>query len=158
MAGAVNAANNIQYRTWKSRGTTADGIPDFLIEGDFCDVFDEHRLTLAWEVHDTRLTKPPGNLTLFQKGAKEGQPLTNFTTAYQKGPAGPVAVVYNSKDAALWYDCQDTRAIRRSISLDLDVNTITNEDLEILSPTSLTAGEAAGLTLWDLITRFPTPN
>lgn len=27
-----------------------------------------------------------------------------------------------------------------------------------MSPTSLTAGEAAGLTLWDLITRFPTPN
>jgi hypothetical protein len=158
MGGAVNAANNVQYRAWKSLGTSGGGMPDFLVEGDSSDVFDEYRLMLAWELHDKRLTKPSGWFTLMRKGVAQGQSLQNFAPAYQEGPAGPVAVIYNPREAALRYDCQSTRAIRYSVSLDLHVNTVTNEDVDLLSSADFLASKPAALTLWDLVTHFPIPN
>ncbi|KAF2628142.1 hypothetical protein BU25DRAFT_467476 [Macroventuria anomochaeta] len=155
MGGAVNAANTTHFHEWKSQGNSAAGIPDFHAEGDSSDIFDEYRITLVWETHNSRWTRPSGSHNFFLAGADTPQPLMTLSAAGQNNPASPMTIVYNSRKAALWYDCQNTEATRCSISLDFHVNTITNEDLEIFSTPDLIGRQVKEPALSNLITQFP---
>ncbi|KAH6633535.1 hypothetical protein C7974DRAFT_309785 [Boeremia exigua] len=155
MGGAVNAANTIHTNEWRSRTMGADDMPDFYQEGDLGDIFDDYRVSLVWEKHNSVWINPSGTHTVFRKGASVPQSLTTLSAASKGEQTGPIVVLYATSNAALWYDCKDTTAVRRSISLDFHVNTITDQDPEILSTPDVSVHKIKNPTLAQLVTRFP---
>jgi hypothetical protein len=155
MGGAINAANTLHSHQWKSAEGSVPELAHFYAEGDTKNIVDDHRITLVWEERGGRSTAVPGKHHIFTENQAKPQPLTPFLWIGEDGSACPMVIVYDSRNTALWYECQDTEAVRINIGLDFHVNTITDTELDLLSGVSQGARGPNELTLTRLITGFP---
>lgn len=137
MGAAVNIAHAMHTDEWMSQGILGSGLPEFHQEGDSGDIFEELRLPLVWEVHNTTLSRPSGNHTVFLRGAPVPQPQITLSRSSQDDQSGAIMIMYDCRNAALWYDCHDSAVVRRGISLNFHINTVNEQDIELLFASDL---------------------
>jgi hypothetical protein len=154
MGGPINAANTAYFHRWKLPYQAVHEA-QMHMEGDNDDIFDDHRMTLVWEGN---MRSPSGSHHLFLSG--DIIPRKLETAIVDEGGIGdvPVAIIYDSRNAALVYDCQNPEAVRHSISLDFHLNTMTNDMLQILQRPKNDELRLSQLTLGDLVTSFAIPD
>lgn len=157
LGGPVNAAFTIRSHEWKLSEVGLANKPVFHIEGDTGVLFDDIRVTTAWEVHDKLIAGPSGEHSIFLTDDAEPRTLATPGPIKDDQASSPLCIIYNSRHATLYYDCQDLDAIRKSVSLDFHLNTITNDDIQLLSNAEAEPDDE-NLTLSKLITTFPVKN
>lgn len=157
MGAPINAASTAYAHEWKipENSTKITGVPAFHIEGDSGDMFDDHRIALVWESRKEKSGSPSGQHHVFLTGDATPHTLTTLKDAQLEGVGSPMIILYNSRSAALYYDCHDVEAVRHSINLDFHVNVVTDSDLEMLSVRHPDAVELEHLTLTQLLVNFP---
>jgi hypothetical protein len=154
MGGPINAANTAYFQRWKLPYQAVHEA-QMHMEGNIDDIFDDHRMTLVWE---GRMRSPSGSHHLFLSG--DAIPRKLETAIVDERGIGdvPVAIIYDSRNAALVYDCQNPEAVRHSISLDFHLNTITNDMLQILQSPKHDELRLSQITRSDLVTSFAIPD
>ncbi|KAH7382299.1 hypothetical protein BKA66DRAFT_530502 [Pyrenochaeta sp. MPI-SDFR-AT-0127] len=154
IGGPLNGSNTAFTHRWTLPGGSAPQIQGFHIEGDCGDIFDGYRLTLVWEISDGQIKNLSGTHHIFLAGDATPRPLQVISKAGETQPFSPLTIIYDSKNAALCYDCPEPEAIRNSVSLDLHLNTIGDDDLQLLSNSHDGVGPQ-DISLMELITEFP---
>ncbi|CAA9959022.1 hypothetical protein PTMSG1_02550 [Pyrenophora teres f. maculata] len=157
LGGPVNAAFTTHELEWKLPDDTTSDMPTFYSEGDTGDLFHEFRITRVWETYEGRTVGPSGNHSVFMTGEATPQPLLDLSAHGEGTSSSPVTILYDPRHAALYYDCQDSAAVRRGVSLDFHLNTLTDDILRLLSPPS-SETSSGKLTLSKLVTEFPILN
>lgn len=154
MGGPVNAATTAYGHDWrKSEGST--DLPAFHMEGDSGDILDDYRMTFAWERRGDTMKRLSGDHHIFLTGDTTPRQLAVVRSTAEKNDNSAVAIIYDAKNVALYYECEDAAATRSSISLDFHVSRLTNDDLVILNLPPRTETELEDLTLSQLLTNFP---
>ncbi|RMZ69894.1 hypothetical protein GMOD_00008829 [Pyrenophora seminiperda CCB06] len=138
-------------------GQPSTGLPTVYSEGDTGNLFDGLRLTRVWEQRDGKAVGPSGNHSVFMTGDVIPQPLVGLGAHDQDARSSPITILYDSSSVALYYDCQDPDAIRRAVTLDFHLNTLTDDMLRLLATPSLETSPEL-LTLSKLVTEFPILN
>jgi hypothetical protein len=157
LGGPVNAAFTKQEHEWKVPEDVGNGAPNFYSEGDAGNVFDEFRVTMVWETQDDMMVGPLGIHNVFLTGDATPRSLVTVGAQDQDGAVSPMTILYDSGHAALYYDCEDPNVVRNSISFDIHLNSITDDDIRLLSSPSEVA-TTDELTLTELLTCFPIDN
>ena len=157
LGGPVNAAFTTYDSEWRLPPATSSDVQAFYSEGDTGDFFDTFRITKVWENREGKITGPSGSHSVFLTGDNKPQSLVSIGAQTREGSSSPVTIFYDLRDAALYYDCQDPNAVRKSVSADFHLNTLTDDQIRLLvDPSSLTSpGE---LILSKLVTEFPILN
>ncbi|KAI4651910.1 hypothetical protein J4E93_002106 [Alternaria ventricosa] len=154
LGGPINAAFTGHQHEWRPPTDTARDTPSFYSEGDVGDVFDNIRITVVWEMRDDKATGPSGKHSVFLTGDATPRPLEALTAQKQAEVNSPVTILYDCRHAALYYVCDDPDVIRKSMSLDVHLNTISDEDVRLLK--AETGDESRGKpSLTELVTNFP---
>ena len=91
---------------------------------------------MVWETRDGKTRGPSGNHSVFLTGETQPQQLVAVSAQDQDHTYSPVTILYDSSGAALYYDCQDLDAVRKSISLDFHLNVITDNDIQLMGVSS----------------------
>lgn len=157
LGGPVNAANTAFAHAWRLPEASAAGTHNFYMEGDCGDVFDDLRLTLVWEAGDGQLKGVSGEHHVFLTNDAIPRPLQTICEAGNSGRCSPITIVYAPNNAALCYDCPDPASVRNSLTLDIHLNTITDDELHLLSDEN-TEVNMQEMALTKLVTRFPILN
>jgi hypothetical protein len=118
-------------------------------------VFDIHRLTFVWEQHSEESRGPSGSHHIFLNGNGIHSNLLKTASCITSQISTPVAILYNSKTSAIFYDCQESDAVRNSISLDFHIETTSNDVLALLENPDRTDIDISSRSLNDLILEFP---
>ena len=158
MGGAISAANTLRSRQWKSSEGSEPGLAHFYAEGDTKSIADDHRVTLVWEERGGRSTAVSGKHHIFTENQANPQPLTPISWTGEDGAASPMVIVYDHRNTALWYECQDADAVQMTVSLDFHVNTITDTELHLLGEVSQDGNDLDDISLTQLVTGFPMQN
>ena len=161
LGGPVNAAFTAHELEWKLPEDTTSTIPTLYNEGDTGNLFDGFRITRVWETRDGKTVGPSGSHSVFLTGDATPQPLVRLGVHEKDGNSSPITILYDCRQAALYYDCQDPDAVRRGASLDFHLNTLTDDVLRLLAAPSTGASSGTSprkLTLSKLVTEFPIPN
>jgi hypothetical protein len=154
LGGPVNAAFTTHQNEWTLQKDAAHDAPSFYCEGDVGGMFEDLRVTVVWETRDEKESGPSGTHSVFLTGDATPRPLISLKRQEQDEGNSPTIILYDCKHAALYYDCNDPEAIRKSISLDFHRNTISDEDIRLLHGVSIDkSGEKPSLT--ELVTNFP---
>lgn len=157
LGGPVNAAFTTYVSEWRLPDATSSDVQAFYSEGDAGGFFNTFRVTKVWENREGKTTGPSGSHSVFLTGDNKPQSLVSTTAHLREGSSSPVTILYDSRDAALYYGCQDPYAVRRSVSADFHLNTMTDDQIRLLAePSSLTSPGV--LTLSKLVTEFPILN
>jgi hypothetical protein len=157
MGGPINAANTAHAHQWKppTKPTSPHDAQNFHMEGEHGDVLHSHRLTLVWEEHGEESRSPSGSHHIFLNGSGLHSQVLKTACLSSNEASTPVAIIYNSKTAALVYDCQKPDTVRNSISLDFQVETTPDDVLELLADPYETEINISSTSLVDLILNFP---
>ncbi|KAF2730957.1 hypothetical protein EJ04DRAFT_444021 [Polyplosphaeria fusca] len=157
LGGPVHAANTALARNWRPQVDPPN--VEFLIDGDSGDQFEGHKITFAWSQQGEKFCAPAGRHCTFNTAQATPKALP-VARVKDEGTVenGPVIIVHNAKDVALYYEPFDHINIRHSITLTFYLNNITNNDLIMLNIPSNTGSQLEALTLPQLVTRFPTEN
>ncbi|KAG9190923.1 hypothetical protein G6011_09011 [Alternaria panax] len=153
LGGPVNAAFTTYQHEWRVPSDNSCDTPNLHTEGDSGNIFEDLRITVVWEMRDGEVSGLSGNHTVFLTGDATPWPLVALR-AQDDGVNSPVAILYDCGHAALYYDCDNPDVIRKSISVDLHLNSISDEDLQLLDRSSSDAVHEK-LTLTKLVTEFP---
>jgi hypothetical protein len=157
LGGPINAAYTKHENEWKVPDDIGNSAPNFYSEGDAGEFFDEFRVTRVWETQDGLTVGSLGTHNVFLTGDATPRPLVTLQSKAHDRGASQKTIVYDSRNAALYYDCEDPNAVRKSISFDFHLNRITDDDIRVLStPSDVEASEK--LTMTELLTRFPVDN
>ncbi|KAF1842974.1 uncharacterized protein K460DRAFT_367892 [Cucurbitaria berberidis CBS 394.84] len=108
---------------------------------------------MVWETQEEQATSASGKHHIFLTGDATPRPLEILNPTQAKDNA-PVTIIYDSRSAALYYDCPEPEAVRNSVTLDFHLNTITDSDIQLLSASSEEM-ELEEITLTKLLTSFP---
>jgi hypothetical protein len=154
LGGPVNAAFTTHQHEWRIPSDNTRDTPNLHSEGDAGNLFEEMRITVVWETRDGEAAVPSGNHTVFLTGDATPRPLVALRTQEEDGANSPIAILYDCGHAALYYDCDDPDIIRKSTSVDLHLNTILDEDIQLLDGSSSNAFRGK-LSLTKLVTDFP---
>jgi hypothetical protein len=161
LGGPVNAANTTYAHQWKlpEQSQSAMHAQNFNMEGDRSDFFDEHRVTLVWQEREGQSEQLSGNHSVFRSGeANTWQPLTMASLREELEAGVGLTIVYDARNAALVYECQEEKVARRSINLDFHLHTTPEDMLALHSISGHDGPPSAGSTFFDLLTKAPTPN
>ncbi|KAF2788347.1 hypothetical protein K505DRAFT_255757 [Melanomma pulvis-pyrius CBS 109.77] len=154
MGGPINAATTAYGHDWrKSEGST--DLQAVHMEGDSGDILDDYRVTFAWERRGDTMKKLSGDHHIFLTGDTTPRQLAVVRSTAEENDNSAVTIIYDTKNVALSYECEDTSATRSSISLDFHVSRLTNDDLIIFGLPPPTEPEIEDLTLPQLLTKFP---
>ncbi|KAF2635775.1 hypothetical protein P280DRAFT_370567, partial [Massarina eburnea CBS 473.64] len=155
IGGPINAANTAYAHQWKApNSANPESAADLVhTEGDTGDFMEDHRLTFAWEMRDGVAKTPSGIHDIFPSGTKEVKDLS-YIRDREKDGKGPVAILYDVKNAACCYTCQDADAVRCSVTFDFRINRMGDVEASLFAP-ALTRGELEELTLSRLLLSFP---
>jgi hypothetical protein len=121
MGGPVNAANTAYAHKWKGspQAVTLPIEHSFHMEGhnEIPSILDVQRLTLVWEEYEGKSRSVCGQHNIFQneKGINP-EPLKTASLLDPKSADAPSWIMYDPKDSAISYDCQDFGAVRTSRS------------------------------------------
>lgn len=153
LGGPINAASTTHQHEWRLPSEKTRDTPSFYSEGDFVNMFEDLRIAVIWETRDGEAAGPSGNHTVFLTGDATPRPLVTLGTQ-DNAASSPITILYDCGHAALYYDCDDPDVIRNSISADLHLNAISDEDIQLLngSPSDVLRGK---LSLTELVTNFP---
>ncbi|KAF1833454.1 hypothetical protein BDW02DRAFT_527572 [Decorospora gaudefroyi] len=154
LGGPVNATFSIHEHEWKLPVDADNHVPAFYSEGDTADLFDEFRITVVWEMRDDKKTALSGTHSVFLSGDAVPRPVAAVGPQSKETTTAPITIVYSSGQAALYYDSVDPDAVRKSISADFHLNTLTDEDIRLVGTTSKTTSQGR-LSLTELVTSFP---
>jgi hypothetical protein len=158
LGGPVNAAFTFRKHEWRMPANSMVETPHHHMEGDTGDIFDGLRVTTVWEAQDDgTISAPSGTHNVFLTGDATAQPLRPLESTTNPGPSTPLLIMYDSQNAALSYYCQDSKAVRKSITLDFHVNTIADDALQLLS-THTKETDLGKRSLADLVAEFPVAN
>jgi hypothetical protein len=157
MGGPVNAAFTKHEHEWKVPDNVGNGAPNLYSEGDAGDMFDGFRVTVVWETQDGLRVGPLGTHNVFLTGDATPRPLVTQEPEAQSGAASPLTILYESGKAALYYDCEDPNAVRKSISFDFHLNSNMDDDIRQLTVPS-DAVKVEDITMTKLVTGFPIEN
>ncbi|KAF1938547.1 hypothetical protein EJ02DRAFT_383571 [Clathrospora elynae] len=158
VGGPVNAAYTTHSQEWELPAEESPSeAQSSHIEGDTGGIFDGFRVTRVWETRHGNATGPSGTHNVFLAGDATPRLLTPLGPTAQSDATSSITILYDSQKAALYYQCEDPEAVRRSISLDLHLNTITDDDIRHLSTPSDEIYEKPH-TLTELLTAFPIAN
>jgi hypothetical protein len=155
MGGPINTVSAPHAHQWKlpDQSTTASDVQNFHMEGDNACIFYSHRMSLVWEETNGQSRGVSGNHHIFLSG--EGSESKSLTTASLINP-GQIStastILYDVRNAALVYECQETNSVRNSINLDFYVETSDDDILELL-----VTAEVAPTTLTELLLSYPIP-
>ncbi|KAF2030686.1 hypothetical protein EK21DRAFT_65071, partial [Setomelanomma holmii] len=155
MGGPVKAAKTAYSHLWKLPEQTCHQAQpqNFHMEGDDGDLFDDHRLTIVWETRDALVSSASSSHHLFLSGDTRPQQLSIATEMREENEAGgPIAIIYDSRNAALVYECQDPEVTRYSLSLDFHLRTTANDVLCGLQDFKCDETYLSRLTYNDLLT------
>ncbi|CBY00551.1 hypothetical protein IAQ61_011469 [Plenodomus lingam] len=155
--GPVNAAHSARKHFWRCFPGTVATVPEFHVEGGTDEVLNEIRVTAVWEEQDQRVIRPSGKHNVFLSGDATPSPLGFSIPKDVKDLDSPLNIIYDHRDATLYYDCQDPNVVRNSVSLDFHLNTLTADILQLLSA-EIDEQDIEKLTLTTLITEFPIVN
>jgi hypothetical protein len=155
--GPINAAFGTHEHDWRPSETTPKGMSSFCSEGDTGSIFDGLRMTVVWETRDGKTKEPSGAHSVFLTGESGPRRLALLDNQDQAHGDTPLTIVYDSQHAALYYDSEDPGAVRKSITVDFHLNSITDDDLELLSTPSQQQS-CSNLSLSELVTQFPISN
>jgi len=161
LGGPVNAAFTTHEIEWKLPAETTSTIATLYSEGDTGNLFDDFRITRVWETRDGKTIGPSGRHSVFLTGDATPQPLVRLGMHEKDGISSPITIVYDSRQAALYYDCQDPDAVRQGVSLDFHLNMLTDDVLRLMAAPSTGASPITSrrkLNLSNLVTEFPIPN
>jgi hypothetical protein len=159
LGGPVTAANTATAHQWKlpDQSKSEVQVNNFHIEGDDGDIFNDHRVTLVWEESDIS-TNTIGEHHIFQSGDATPRMLAMASPIKSDRHSTLLTVLYDSKNAALAYECQEQTVIRKSISLDFHVNAVSDDVIHLLHCREPDELEYEDLTLAELVTNFPNSN
>jgi hypothetical protein len=155
MGGAVNAANTLYLRQWKSSKVPKAELAHFYSEGDTKSIADDHRVTLVWEERAGRATAVSGDHHIFTENQAKPRPLEPLSWMGEDSTTSPMIIMYDHRSTELWYEYQGAKTVRISFGLDFHMNTITDADLHLLNCASHDGCDLGELTLTQLITEFP---
>ncbi|KAH7082278.1 hypothetical protein FB567DRAFT_581670 [Paraphoma chrysanthemicola] len=159
MGGPIKATSPAYYsHQWKLPRLPASLENTIHTEGDIGDVFDDHRLTLVYETREGGLSGVSGTHHLFWSGDASPQELDPAIVNAKRSVQSPVVIIYDSRNAALVYECQDPEATRCSISLDFHLNSLACDFLHVLEDTKHDQTALSRLTLGDLLTTYAVPD
>jgi hypothetical protein len=131
---------------------------NFYTEGDTGNIFDGLRITKVWEERDGKAAGPSGRHNVFLTGDATPQLLTALDSTATQHDSLPVHILYDSQHAALYYDCDDPNAIRKSVTMNFHLNTLMDEDVHLLSTQLNNDADKKELSLTELVTDFPIAN
>lgn len=159
LGGPVTAANSATAHQWKLPDQSNSGAPavNVHLEGDNGDIFSDHRLSLVWEENE-KSTNEIGKHHIFPSADARPRTLATASTTKSDNHSTLLTILYDSKNAALAYECQDPTVMRKSISLDLQLDTIDDDINRLLDQEQPDDPQISDLTLLDLLTNFPIPN
>ncbi|KAI8941270.1 hypothetical protein NX059_002500 [Plenodomus lindquistii] len=155
--GPVNAAHTARKHWWRCSPKSLTSVDEFHIEGGTCEALNDVRVTVVWEEHGQTSTRPSGQHNVFLTGDATPFSLITSTTDDENGSVSPLTIIYDSRAATLYYDCQNPEVKRHSVSLDFHLNTITDDTLQLLSA-ELDKQDTEQPTLTTLVTNFPVAN
>jgi hypothetical protein len=157
MGGPINAAKSAHAHQWRRPTDPIDpqDTQNFYMESEHGGVFDIHRLTFVWEQHSEESRGPSGSHHIFLNGNGIHSNLLKTASCITSQISTPVAILYNSKTSAIFYDCQESDAVRNSISLDFHIETTSNDVLALLENPDRTDIDISSRSLNDLILEFP---
>ncbi|CAO2653243.1 Nn.00g026540.m01.CDS01 [Neocucurbitaria sp. VM-36] len=156
LGGPINAANTACGHIWKLPKLPVTEELSFHKEGDNGDFFEGCRITLVWETQHGEMKSASGKHHVFLTGDATPRPLRTMNTVDGNDTA-PLSIIYDSKSAALYYDCPDPEAIRHSVTVEFHLNTILDDDIQLLSA-QCEQKDFEELTLTKLVTKFPIAN
>lgn len=156
LGGPINAANTAYAHVWKLPELDMSEEQSFHMEGDSGDFFEDHRITIVWETQHGEAKSASGKHHIFLTGDATPQRLQILSSVEDRDNA-PMTIIYDSKSAALSYDGPDPGAVRKSITLDFHLNTVADDDIQLLS-TQYDQMDLKELTLAKLLTSFPGVN
>ncbi|KAH7070579.1 hypothetical protein BKA63DRAFT_579202 [Paraphoma chrysanthemicola] len=159
MGGPIKATSTAYYsHQWKLPQLPASLENTIHTEGDVGDVFDDHRLTLVHETREGGLSGVSGTHHLFWSGDVSPRGLKPAKVNPTPSVQSPVVIIYDSRNAALVYECQDPEATRCSISLDFHLNSPACDFLQVLENPEHDEIALSRLTLGDLLTTYAVPD
>jgi hypothetical protein len=155
MGGPINTVTTPHAHQWKlpEQSVTASDLQNFHMEGENASIFCGHRLSLVWEESNGQSRGVSGNHHVFMSGKGSGsKSLKNASLINPSQMSTASAVLYDVKNAALVYDCQEANAVRNSINLDFYVETMDDDILELLA-----TPQGTPTTLTKLLLSYPIP-
>lgn len=159
LGGPVNAAGSTHVRQWRlpDQMVSAFEVQNFHMEGDSGNIFDDHRVTLVWEEGKVHVDAMSGSHHLFLSGDVTPQPLNTASSDSGNCANAPLTIMFDSRNASLFYQCQSSEVTRHSISLDFHLHTTCDEMLELLQVFKKDKSHLEGDDLMKLLTTFPSP-
>jgi hypothetical protein len=158
LGGPVNAAYATRTHEWKLPDDAEAGMANLYTEGDTGNVFDSLCITKVWEERDGKVMGLSGRHDVFLTGDATPQLLTALDSTATQHDSLPVHIIYNSQHAALYYDCDNPNAIRKSVTMNFHHSILTDEDIRLLSTQPNDNIEEKEPRLTELVTDFPIIN
>ncbi|KAF2824816.1 hypothetical protein CC86DRAFT_420044 [Ophiobolus disseminans] len=158
LGGPVNAANSAYAQQWRlsERPVPAGQVKKFHMEGESRNIFDEQRVAFVWEVRDGQVCSTSDDHSIFL-GDSIPHELKRASSIGNAGVVELSAIIYDSRNASLVYECQDAKAVRHSISLDFHVHDTPDDMLSLPADMKQQEFEPKGRTLMELLTCCPGP-
>ncbi|KAF1919187.1 hypothetical protein BDU57DRAFT_491273 [Ampelomyces quisqualis] len=157
MGGPINAAHTAFAHQWKlpvdSRGPT--DLANFHMEGDNGNndhIFDDYRITLVWEEYDGALRGASGSHHIFESGKSSDNRLLKSADLISYNGVGTAStILYNAKDATLFYQTDKRDAVRNSITLSFHLESADDEIRMLIEPAGAVQAEDGPSTLSELV-------